>query len=60
MAETKNLPHPAAPFLEKLRKHRMPVILKTPPWTIAARNEAMQYRAYDATLPTANFKGLIS
>ena len=48
MAETKNLPHPAGPFLEKLRKHGMPVVLKTPPWSIAARDEAMQYGAHSS------------
>ena len=38
--------HPAGPFLEKLRKHGMPVVLKTPPWTIEGRYEAMQYGAH--------------
>ena len=60
LADTKTLPHPAGPFLEKLQRHGMPVILKTSPLTIAARDEAMQYGAYDATLPIANFKGLFS
>ena len=48
MADTKTLPHPAGPFLEKLRQHSMPVVLKTPPWTIEARDEAMQYGAHSS------------
>ena len=48
LSETKNLPHPEGPFLEKLRKHGMPVVLKTPPWSIAARDEAMQYGAHSS------------
>ena len=29
LLDTKNLPHPAGPFLDKLRNHGMPVVLKT-------------------------------
>ena len=48
LADTKTLPHPVGPFLEKLQKHGMPVALKTPPWTIAARNEALQCKAHSS------------
>ena len=48
LADIKTLPHPAGPFLENLQKHSMPVVLKTPLWTIAACNEAMQYGAHSA------------
>ena len=48
LADTKSLPHPAGPFLEKLRKHGLPVVLKTQPWTIAARDEAKEYGAHSS------------
>ena len=33
----------------------MPVILKTPPWTIAARDEAMQYGAHSSARDHKDF-----
>ena len=48
LVDTKILPHPAGPMIEKLQKHGMPVVLKPPPWTIAPCNEAMQYGTHSS------------
>ena len=44
----KNLLHPVGPFLENLSKHRMPVVLKTPLWSIPACGKAIQYKAHSS------------
>ena len=55
LADTKILPHPGGPFLDILRKHGMPVVLNTPRWTIAARDEAMQYGSHSSAKDHKDF-----
>jgi hypothetical protein len=48
LADTSNLDHPAGPWINQLRRHGMPVVLKTPPWSLEQRDAAVQYGSHSS------------
>ena len=53
--KVKDLPHPAAPLLERMRRNGVPVVLQTAPWTRAERRTRLARGPHKSALEYADF-----